>query len=155
MQSRVQLFNNPEVSKIDNSCSMDYSCLFSAMQVILSARLVDPNSPVAQHVAVNWVAIFAIWPWKKWPPQSCSRADINPPVVVSPSYTQRKQTTKKLVNSGHILAPVQEPVVNGRDHWNKSCHTLCKSTNPSQLYREKISSSWPQISTYQALLIGS
>ena len=98
---------------------------------------VDPNSPAAPLAEDNWVATSAIWPWKKWPPQSCFPVDISPLVVASPYCTPRKQITKKRANLGLILALVRVPAVNGRDHWNKSCRISCKSTSPSQLYKER------------------
>merc|ERR1711953_399640 len=57
--------------------------------------------------------------------------------VDSPYCTPRKQTTKKRANLGLILAHVRVPAVNGKDRWSKSCRISCKSTSPSQLYKER------------------
>ena len=103
----------------------------SVMPAIWCAPHVGPNSPVVPPVEVSWAAISVTWPWKKWPPPSCSPAATSPRVAASPCSTQRKLTTRRPVNSGPIPVPVLEPVVNGKDRLNKSCHISCRSISPS------------------------
>ena len=110
----------------------------SVMPAIWCAPHVGPNSPVVPPVEVSWAAISVTWPWKKWPLPSCSPAATSPRVAASPCSTQRKPTTRRPVNSGPIPVPVLEPVVNGKDRLNKSCHISCRSINPSRRCRARI-----------------
>ena len=158
------------------------SFYFSVMPVTWCVPPAAPSWPAVQHVGVSSAETSEIWPWKKWRPQSCSHVDISHQVHISqssfksrlnifssdfhalyfllqvvahPCSTPRKWTTRRFASTVPTHALVPGPPANGRDPWNKSCPTSCKSTNPSPHSRERTSFFWLQTLTSRAQWTGS
>lgn len=140
---------------ITNGLSVLYSCGCSVMRVTWCARRVAPNSRVAPLAAVSLAGTFAIWPWKRWPPPSCSRVAIRARVVAPPSSIQRSSIMRRPVSFGLTRVLVQGPRVNGKALSSKSCRISCKSTRASPHSKARISSSSPPILICPEPWIGS